>query len=119
MISLLAIKKGSNRKAFTETIYSTKGQEQIPTNSELFNLLVKARDEAHRFAIKANRNAKLKSLKSVRLDTIKGIGPMKRNMLIKKYGSLKNILDQTILELISNKGINEELALAILKLKKP
>ena len=118
-ISLLAIQKGSQRKALTETIYSTKGQEDILIRSELFSLLVKARDEAHRFAIKANRNAKLKSLKSVRLDTIKGIGPMKRNMLIKKYGSLKNILDQTILELISNKGINEELALAILKLKKP
>ena len=116
-ISLLGIKKGSNRKALTETIYSIKGQEEISIRSELFMLLVKARNEAHRFAIKANRNAKLKLMKGGKLDTIKGVGPIKRNMLIKKYGSLKNILKQSKKELSSNSGINIAMAEAILKLK--
>jgi len=116
-ICLLAIKKGSNRKALTETIYSTKGQEDIPIRSELFSFLVKARDEAHRFAIKANRNAKLNQIKGGKLDTIKGIGPMKRNILIKKYGSLKNILKQSPNQLTGNTGISYKLAKAILKLK--
>ena len=82
--------------------------------SELYKLLTKARDEAHRFAIKANRNANLSSIKGGKLDTIKGIGPFKRNMLIKKYGSVKNILKQPRSELSSNPGINEALANAIL-----
>ena len=116
-ISVLAIKKGSNRKALTETIYSIQGEEQIPIRSDLFVLLVQARDEAHRFAIKANRNAKLSSIKKGKLDTIRGIGPMKRNMLIKKYGSLKKILEQSESELITNPGLNNVLAKAILKLK--
>jgi len=116
-ISLLAIKKGSKRKAHTETIYSTQGQEDIPLRSELFKLLSKARDEAHRFSIKANRNAKLKLVKSGKLDTIKWIGPQKRTMLIKKYGSLKNILKQSKKELTANPGINNKLADAILELK--
>ncbi|MEK9779884.1 MAG: excinuclease ABC subunit UvrC [Gammaproteobacteria bacterium] len=115
-IVLLAIKKGSNRKAYTETIYSAKGQEDISIRSELYKLLTKARDEAHRFAIKANRNAKLSSIKGGKLDTIKGIGPFKRNMLIKKYGSVKNILKQPHSELSSNPGINEALANAILEI---
>jgi len=115
--ALLAIKKGSNRKALTETIYSMQGQEDIPVRSELFQLLTKARDEAHRFAIKANRNAKLRSIKGGKLDTIKGIGLSKRTMLIKKYGSLKNILNQSKHELSSNPGINENLAKAILELR--
>ena len=116
-ISLLAIKKGSNRKALTETIHSIHGQEDIPVRSELFKLFTKVRDEAHRFSIKANRNAKLRSIKGGKLDTIRGIGPIKRNMLIKKYGSLKSILKQSPKELTANVGINDKLAQAILGLK--
>ena len=37
-------------------------QETIKKNSNLFNLLIKARDEAHRFAIRANRIAKRKNM---------------------------------------------------------
>ena len=116
-ISLFAIKKGSNRKALTETIYSSHGQEDILLRSELFKLFSKARDEAHRFSIKANRNAKLRSIKCGKLDTISGLGPIKRNMLIKKYGSLKNILNQSRKELATNPGINNLLAQAILDLR--
>ena len=114
---LLAIKKGSQRKSLTETIYSIRGQEEIPIRSDLFVLLTKARDEAHRFAIKANRNAKLKSMKGGKLDTIRGIGPRKRIMLMKNYGSLRNILLQPLEELASNPGINEILAKKILELR--
>ena len=115
-IALLSIKKGSNRKSLTETIYSSKGVEEIPVRSDLFILLTKARDEAHRFAIKANRNTKIRSIKGGKLDTIKGIGPKKRNMLIQKYGSLKNILRQSEKELSSNLGVTHSLAKSILKL---
>ena len=59
-ILLLAIEKGSKRRSLTETIYSINGQESIETNSRLFNVLMKARDEAHRFALMANRNSKRK-----------------------------------------------------------
>ena len=116
-ISLLAIKKGSNRKALTETICSIRGQEEINVRSELFKLLNKARDEAHRFSIKASRNAKIRSIKTGKLDTIRGLGPIKRNMLIKKYGSLKNIIKQPIQELASNPGITKTMAHSILELK--
>ena len=114
---LLAIKKGSHRKALTETIYSIKGQEEVSIRSELYILLIRARDEAHRFAINANRKARLNSIKLGKLDTIRGIGPMKRNMLINKYGSLKNILKQPLKEIASNPGFNDSMAQAILELK--
>ena len=42
---------------------------------------------------------------------------MKRNMLIKKYGSLKNILKQSSHELASNPGINKTMAESILEMK--
>ena len=116
-ISLLAIKKGSNRKALTETIYSIKGQEDVPIRSELFVLLTKARDEAHRFAIKANRSAKSKSIRGSKLDTITGIGPKRRMTLLKKFKSIDAIINATSKELIAISGITPEIVRAIKALK--
>ena len=82
--TILAIKKGSKRKLLTETVYSQQGQEDIKIDSKLFRLLLKARDEAHRFSLKANHAAKLKSIRISKLDTIHGLGPKKITMLLNK-----------------------------------
>ena len=116
-ISILAIKKGSNRKALTETIYSIHGQEDVPFRSELFKLLTKARDEAHRFSIKANRSAKERSIRESKLDTIKGIGPSRRSMLLKKFKSFDAIINASYEELISIKGITYKISSRIRGLK--
>ena len=115
--SLLAIKKGSNRKALTETIYSIKGQEDVPIHSELFILLAKARDEAHRFAIKANRSAKSKSITVSKLDTIEGIGPQRKMALLKKFKSIDAIINATSQELKEIPGITPKIIKAIKALK--
>jgi len=116
-ISLLAIKKGSNRKALTETIYSIKGQEDVPIHSELFILLAKARDEAHRFAIKANRSAKSKSITVSKLDTIDGIGPQRKMALLMKFKSIDAIIHATSKELKEIPGITPTIIQAIKALK--
>ena len=112
-ISLLAIKKGSNRKALTETIYSINGQEEIPIRSDLFTLLTKARDEAHRFAIRASRNSRNKSIKSSKLDKIYGIGMKRKSNLLNKFKSLDQISKSSIEDLSSVVGISERLAVKI------
>ena len=116
-INLLAIKKGSNRKALTETIYSIKGQEDVPIRSELFVLLTKARDEAHRFAIKANRSAKSKSITVSKLDTIVGIGPQRKMALLMKFKSIDAIINSTSKELKEIPGITPKIIQAIKALK--
>ena len=60
-------------------------------DSKVFNLLVKARDEAHRFAIKANRSAKRKAMHKSALDTISGIGPKTKEALFTKYKSINGV----------------------------
>ena len=47
-ILLLAIEKGAKRKRLMETVYSVDGKEEIDIKSDLFQMLTKARDEAHR-----------------------------------------------------------------------
>ena len=117
-ILLLAIKKGSQRKAMTETIYSIFGQESIKVNSKLFNLLSKARDEAHRFAIKANRHAKSKNINISILDSVYGVGPKIKQSLFNKFKSINVILDANEADLISVDGISKKIAKDIMKLKK-
>ena len=116
-ILLLAIEKGSHRKALTESIYSPNGQESIDKNSRLFNLLNKARDEAHRFAIIANRQAKRKNMSVSILDSIKGIGPKTKERLFNEFRSIDGILTANENELSKINGINGRIAKDILRLK--
>ena len=116
-ILLLAIEKGSQRKLLTENIYSTNGQESIEINSRLFHLLIKARDEAHRFAIKANRNAKRINMQASILDSIKGIGPKTKERLFNEFKSIDAILNSDINHLQNIRGVDRLIANEIKKLK--
>ena len=116
-ILLLAIEKGSQRKLLTENIYSIDGQESIEVNSRLFHLLVKARDEAHRFAIKANRNAKRINMQVSILDSIKGIGPKTKERLFNEFKSIDAILNSDIDHLQNIRGVDRQMANEIKKLK--
>ena len=115
-ILILAIEKGSQRKVLTENIYSLNGQESIDVKSKLFNLLVRARDEAHRFAIKANRNAKRVNMQVSILDSIKGIGPKTKERLFNEFKSINAILNADINHLQIIKGIDKRIANEIRKL---
>ena len=116
-ILLLAIEKGSQRKVLTENIYSINGQESIEVNSRLFNLLIKARDEAHRFAIKANRSAKRKNMQVSILDSIKGIGPKTKERLFNEFKSIDAILNSDIKNLQNIRGVDQRIANEIIELK--
>ncbi|MDH3891524.1 MAG: excinuclease ABC subunit UvrC [candidate division Zixibacteria bacterium] len=73
-------------------------------------LLKQVRDEAHRFAITYNRKVRSKRTIKSALDDIPGIGPAKRTMLLKHFGSIKAIKAATVEELMALKGITKELA---------
>jgi excinuclease ABC subunit C len=76
-------------------------------------LLVRIRDEAHRFAITYNRELRRRArLRSV-LDDIEGIGPTRRKALLRHFGSLRKIREASLEELATVKGVNLELAAEI------
>ena len=116
-ILILAIEKGSQRKALTENVYSINGQESIEVNSKLFNLLIRARDEAHRFAIKANRKAKRMNMQVSILDSIRGIGPKTKERLFNEFKSINAILNSDINNLQNIRGVDQRIANEIKKLK--
>lgn len=63
----------------------------IPHSSQSLMLLKRIRDEAHRFAIAYHHKLRRKQSLVSKLDTIPGLGPKKKKLLLKKFGSLENI----------------------------
>jgi excinuclease ABC subunit C len=85
----------------------------LPKNSTALFLLVRIRDEAHRFAITYNRELRRRArLRSV-LDDIEGIGPTRRKALLRHFGSVRKIREAALDELATVKGVNRELAAEI------
>ena len=87
----------------------------LPRNSTALFVLVRIRDEAHRFAITYNRDLRRRArLRSV-LDDIAGVGPVRRRELLRHFGSLRRIREASLPQLANVKGVNEELAAEIRK----
>ena len=84
----------------------------LEAKSDGLLLLRQIRDEAHRFAVTYHRKLRTKrSLGSV-LDEIAGVGPKRKSLLMKRFGSVQNLSRATTDE-IAAAGIPQELAARI------
>ena len=109
-IKVISIVKGLNRIRATETILSGEGIIEMDKNSKAYLLLQEIRDEAHRFAISAQRKKKQRSSRKSQLDLIKGVGPSLKSKLLQKFKNIENIKNANKKELMTIPGINEKMA---------
>jgi excinuclease ABC subunit C len=65
----------------------------------LFFLLTKMQDEVHRFVISYHRDRRSKSLTSSILDSIEGLGPVRKNELLRVFGTINRIKEASVEEL--------------------
>jgi len=72
-----------------------------------------ARNEAHRFAITFNRQLRAKGMFRGGLESINGVGPVTRRVLLSKFRTIENIKNATLEELESTKGVNKNVAKTI------
>ena len=89
------------------------GELVIPTDSEAMKVLIRLRDEAHRFAITYNRSSRLKRIRESALDEIEGVGPATKAALLRRFGSLKRIADATPEQVAAVRGVSAALAATI------
>ena len=82
----------------------------MPKNSQGLFLLQRARDEAHRFAVTFHRNLRGKSSVKSALDLVPGIGPKRRKMLIRSFGSVKGIREASEDQLAAAPGMTAKIA---------
>lgn len=82
----------------------------LKKNSFEFKLVVNIQDETHNFAINYHKQLRSKNMVHSKLDDIKGIGEIKKKLLLEEFKTIENIKNASIEELCKIKGINEELA---------
>lgn len=88
-----------------------------PRSPTLF-ILQQIRDEAHRVAISYHRKRGSKRLIQTELDEIPGIGPKKRTLLLKTFGSVKQVKEATKEALKKVNGLNSRDIDAIIKFQR-
>jgi len=109
---VIGVSKGPDRKAGSELLYRVgyPGPIDIEPDSPAFLLIQMIRDEAHRFAITAHRTRRGKSKKESPLEQIAGLGPKRRQKLLKQFGGLQNIRRANVDSLKMVEGISKQLA---------
>ena len=117
-LKVISIVKGVGRIRATETIISEDGIVELDKKSKAFLLLQEVRDESHRFALRAQRNKKRKTITKSELDMVNGIGKILKTRLLKRFKSINKIRAASLEELVTVKGINEKIAREIKKISK-
>ena len=82
----------------------------LPRKSQALYLVQRLRDEAHRFAITYHRNLRSKSSLKSSLDMVTGIGPKRKRMLLRKFGSIPAIKDAPLDDIAAVPGMTRSLA---------
>jgi len=82
----------------------------LPRSSSALKLLQQVRDEAHRFAVTRQRMLRGKRQVRSRLDDIPGVGPSRRQALLKKFSSVKRISEADVTDIAATPGLNIRLA---------
>ena len=84
----------------TRALVTPQGQEiRIDNNQAVFAFIGTIQEEVHRFAITYHRSLRSKRLKYSELDTIAGIGPKRKEQLLKQFKSITAISQATLPEL--------------------
>ena len=82
----------------------------LPSGSPALHLVMRIRDEAHRFAIEHHRTRRGKAMTRSALDALPGIGPVRKKRLSAAFGSVAAIKRASVDEIAAVKGMTVALA---------
>ncbi|MGC9491456.1 excinuclease ABC subunit UvrC, partial [Vibrio genomosp. F10] len=108
---LLGIAKGVTRKPGLETLITTEGEEfHLPSDAPALHLMQHIRDESHNHAIAGHRAKRGKTRRTSSLEGIEGVGPKRRQALLKYMGGLQELKRATVEEIAKVPGVSHSLA---------
>ncbi len=110
---IIGIAKGADRNnPETDRIVAADPKKEIPfpPASPGKFMLQRLRDEAHRFAIQFHRKTREKAAFRHEVDEVVGMGPKRRKLLLRAFGSLKDAKNATVEEIRNALSISEGLA---------
>ena len=85
----------------------------LPSGSASLYLIKQVRDESHRFAITFHRQLRDKAMTVSILDEIEGVGPKRKRLLMRAFGSMRRLKAATVDEIAAVDGIPGNVAEAI------
>ncbi len=97
----------------TRGLYYQNQEIHFPGNSEVFGMITRLQDEAHRFAISYHKQLRGKEQVHSILDDIKGIGPARRKALMQYFKDIDKIRGASREELCKVDGITPQVADAV------
>lgn len=108
---LIGIAKGITRKPGLETLVTIEGEEfNLPSDAPALHLIQHIRDESHNHAIAGHRAKRGKTRRTSALEEIEGVGPKRRQSLLKYMGGLQELKRATVEEIAKVPGISHSLA---------
>jgi excinuclease ABC subunit C len=114
-VRLAGVAKGADRRPGQERLFLL--DQDLPIilagDSRALHLIQRVRDEAHRFAISGHRRKRAKRHNQSILETIPGLGPVKRRELLRQFGGMQGILRAGTDDLSGVRGVGPELAQVI------
>ena len=98
-----------------EWLYLPERSEPIvlPPGSPALHLVIRVRDEAHRFAITFHRSKRDKAMIRSALDEVPGLGPVRRKRLLSTFGSVAALARAELDAVAAVKGMTPTLAAAV------
>ncbi len=109
---LIGIAKGADRKAGLETLFFKAEGEGIalPSDSPALHVIQHIRDDSHDHAITGHRKKRAKVRNTSALEEIEGVGPKRRQVLLKYMGGIQPLLNASAEEIAKVPGISHALA---------
>ncbi len=111
-ILVVGVAKGAERRPGLEILHvPAQGRTlELDAASPALHLIQQIRDEAHRFAITGHRQRRARARRESSLESIPGIGPRRRQNLLKQFGGLQEVARAGVEDLHKVPGISRELA---------
>ncbi len=88
----------------------------LARNAAALHLLQRVRDEVHRFSVTYHRNLRGRNATMSVLDTLPGIGQIRRRALLQFFGSVERLKSASVDEIAAAPAMNRKIAASVHKL---
>ena len=113
-INVISISKGVRRKSAFDSIHFQGGVKvDVNRNPSFSNFIQEIRDETHRFAITLQKRKARKSAIKSSIDSLSGVGKVRKKSLIRYFGSIEQLKRASIEDLTEVSGIGLNTAKSI------